>query len=83
MENGRLCTGHRELGELGEHAFLCTDLGDKNSPANVDCFLAVSRQCPENEKGHFKKWPNHLILLVGREWIEHSTYGLRVRCSTN
>jgi len=21
--------------------------------------------------------------LVGREWLEHSTYGLRVRCSTN
>jgi hypothetical protein len=24
-----------------------------------------------------------LISLVGREWLEHSTYGLRVRCSTN
>jgi len=21
--------------------------------------------------------------LVGCEWLEHSTYGLRVRCSTN
>lgn len=21
--------------------------------------------------------------LVGPEWLEHSTYGLRVRCSTN
>jgi hypothetical protein len=24
-----------------------------------------------------------LVFLVGREWLEHSTYGLRVRCSTN
>jgi hypothetical protein len=22
-------------------------------------------------------------LLVGRVWLEHTTYGLRVRCSTN
>ena len=22
-------------------------------------------------------------ILVGCEWLEHSTYGLRVRCSTN
>lgn len=26
---------------------------------------------------------NRLNSLVGREWLEHSTYGLRVRCSTN
>jgi len=26
---------------------------------------------------------NPLKCLVGREWLEHSTYGLRVRCSTN
>lgn len=24
-----------------------------------------------------------LRILVGCEWLEHSTYGLRVRCSTN
>ena len=26
---------------------------------------------------------NSLKAMVGREWLEHSTYGLRVRCSTN
>ncbi len=28
-------------------------------------------------------WAKCLIRVVGREWLEHSTYGLRVRCSTN
>ena len=37
-----------------------------------------------------KKKPRYLLSsrvflwgLVGPEWLEHSTYGLRVRCSTN
>ena len=30
-----------------------------------------------------KGWPFCLIFVVGCEWLEHSTYGLRVRCSTN
>ena len=79
MENGHLCAGHCELGELG---FLCTDLGGKNSPAKVNCFFAVSRQCPANEKGHSEEWPKSLIILVGGARFELATNGLKVRCST-
>ena len=43
---------------------------------------------PRTENPHGKtkatrRWPKSLNLLVGCEWLEHSTYGLRVRCSTN
>jgi hypothetical protein len=38
----------------------------------------------ENPTGKTKatrRWPKSLNLLVGCEWLEHSTYGLRVRVS--
>ena len=44
------------------------------------------------QKAHRMRWAFYLVnqepwydqrILVGCEWLEHSTYGLRVRCSTN
>ncbi len=40
-------------------------------------------QTPESKKPRIIPEAKCLIILVGCEWLEHSTYGLRVRCSTN
>ena len=38
---------------------------------------------PKKAKSPLKKRAKCLIILVGRDRFELSTYGLRVRCSTN
>ena len=44
---------------------------------------AITQELHKSKRPPRKGWPKCLIFLVGCEWLEHSTYGLRVRCSTN
>ena len=47
------------------------------------CGPKMPTRNPESKKPSRVGWAKCLNLLVGREGLEHSTYGLRVRCSTN
>jgi hypothetical protein len=39
--------------------------------------LGMPIQTPKKAKGPLLYWPMCLKMMVGREWIEHSTYGLK------